>query len=105
MVEVMCSHDGGVPLALTVSSGNPYDQAVFEERVTTFAQPWNLDGILVADSALYRAANLAQMGDLPWMTRVPLTLAEAEALVSDLPAEAFEASARDGYRLASVCSS
>jgi transposase len=72
--------------------------------VTAFAQQWNVDGILVADSALYSAANLAQMGDLRWITRVPLTLAEAQALVGDLPAETFEASERDGYRLASVCS-
>ena len=39
------------------------------EGVTAFAQQWNLDGILVADSALYSAANLAQMGDLRWITR------------------------------------
>jgi transposase len=104
IVELMCSNDGGVPLALTVSSGNQSDKAVFGERVTAFAQQWNVDGILVADSALYSAANLAQMGDLRWITRVPLTLAEAQALVGDLPAETFEASERDGYRLASVCS-
>ena len=104
IVELMCSNDGGVPLALAASSGNQSDKAVFGQRVTAFAQQWDLDGILVADSALYSAANLAQMGDLHWITRVPLTLAEAEALVSDLPAEAFEASQRDGYRLACVCS-
>lgn len=104
MVELMCSHDGGVPLALTVSSGNQSDKAVFGERVTAFAQQWNLDGMLVADSALYSAANLAQMGDLRWITRVPLTLSEAQALVSDLPAETFEAGEQDGYRFAQVCS-
>jgi transposase len=104
IVELMCSNDGGVPLALTVSSGNQADKAVFGERVTAFAQQWNLDGILVADSALYSEANLAQMGDLRWITRVPLTLAEAQALVSDLPAETFETSEHDGYRLARVCS-
>ena len=52
IVELMCSNDGGVPLALTVSSGNQSDKAVFGERVKAFAQQWNLDGILVADSAL-----------------------------------------------------
>jgi transposase len=104
IVELMCSTDGGVPLALTVSSGNQSDKAVFGEQVSAFAQQWNLDGILVADSALYSEANLAQMGDLHWITRVPLTLAEAQTLVSDLPSETFEASERDGYRLASVCS-
>lgn len=104
ITEMVCSHDGSVPLSFQVSSGNQSDQAVFGKRLHAFAQQWDVEGILVADAALYSIENLAKLGALQWITRVPLTLSEAQALVTDLAAEDFVDSERPGYRLSSVCS-
>ena len=104
IMETICCNDGEVPLAFEVASGNQSDKAVFAERFKAFCQQWDVDGMLVADSALYSEENLAQLGSLRWITRVPLTLSEAQELVSELPAEAFYASEREGYRLCSICS-
>ena len=101
---MICSNDGGVPLAFQVSSGHQSDKAVFAERLQAFAQQWAVDGLLVADAALYSAENLAVMDTLRWITRVPLTLSAAQTLVTDLAAEDFVDSERPGYRFSSVCS-
>jgi len=105
ITEMVCSHDGAVPLSFQVASGNQSDQAVFAERLQAFAQQWDVDGVLVADAALYSAENLQQLGSLRWITRVPLTLSEAQTLVTSLTCEDFvESDARRGYRFSTVCS-
>lgn len=103
VVETICTNDGGVPLAFDVASGNQSDKAVFADRLKTFAEHWSVDGILVADSALYSADNLATLESLRWITRVPLTLSAAQAVVTEISPQAFAASERDDYRLARVC--
>ena len=104
VVEMICCKDGEVPLAFEVASGNQSDKTSFAQRLKTFAQQWDVDGMLVADSALYSVENIAAMGTLRWITRVPLTLAAAQELVTTLPSEAFAESEREGYRLSHVCS-
>jgi transposase len=104
IVEMVCSNDGAVPLAFQVASGNQSDKAIFAQRLKAFAEQWDVEGMLVADAALYSADNLSELGTLHWITRVPLTLSSAQNLVSDLPSDAFVASTHKGYRLSSVCS-
>ena len=104
VIDMICGNDGEVPLAFEVGSGNQSDKAVFGQRLKAFAQQWDIDGILVADSALYSDDNLTTLGSLRWITRVPLTLKAAQELVIQLPSEAFEESEREDYRLSSVCS-
>ena len=104
ITEMICSNDGAVPLAFQVSSGNQSGSAVLAERLRVFAQQWDVNALLVADAALYSAENLAMMGGLRWITRVPLTLSAAQALVTDLAAEDFVESERPGYRFSSLCS-
>ena len=105
ITEMVCSHDGAVPLSFQVASGNQSDPAVFGARLQAFAQQWDVDGVLVADAALYSAENLQKMGSLRWITRVPLTLSEAQALVTDLaPKDFIESDEHPGYRFSTVCS-
>ena len=80
ITELICSNDGAVPLAFQVASGNQSDQAVFAERLQAFAQQWDVDGLLVADAALYSAENLSKMGELRWITRVPLDVVGSSSL-------------------------
>lgn len=102
---MVCSHDGSVPLSFQVASGNQSDQSVFAERLQSFAQQWDVDGVLVADAALYSAENLQKLGSLRWITRVPLTLSEAQALVTRLTCDDFvDSDERSGHRFCTVCS-
>ena len=55
---------------------------------------------MVADSALYSADNLKLLQGLRWISRVPLTVAEAKRLVNQLKAEEFIATQLPGYRIA-----
>ncbi len=101
---MICCNDGDIPLSFGVASGNQSDKAVFAQRLKAFAQEWQLDGMLVADSALYTQENILELGELDWLTRVPLTLTEAQNLVMELSSEAFSESHIEGYRLSSLCS-
>ena len=90
MVDMICSGDGGVPLALNLGNGNQSDQEVFAQRIVAFREQWDCEGLFVADSALYSEESLRKLGALQWLTRVPLTLKQAQELVEELSQEAFQ---------------
>lgn len=104
ILEMICSNDEGIPLSMRIADGNQADKAVFGKRLQAFAQQWDVEGMLVADSALYSQDNLQRMGELKWLTRVPLTLTEAQEVVEQYPIEALRASQQEGYRLGTLCS-
>ncbi len=52
---------------------------------------------MVADSALYSAANIALMKEMKWLCRVPLTVGYAKQIISDLALGEFAKSEIDGY--------
>ena len=55
----------------------------------------------MADAALYGAENLASLGELRWLCRVPRTLKEARRVLAETPREAFvRSAAHEGYRFA-----
>ena len=57
--------------------------------------------MFVADAALYGAENLASLGNLRWLCRVPRTLSEAKRVLAETPREAFvQSEAHEGYRIA-----
>jgi len=62
---------------LRVADGNEDDKTAFVQLFEKFREQWTFDGLCVADSALYTANNLKAMKQLKWLTRVPLTLAQA----------------------------
>jgi transposase len=78
---MMCCNDGDVPLTFAAASGNQSDKAIVAQRVKAFAHQWQVDGVLVSDSALSSRDNLSELGDLRWITRVPFSLSEAQDLV------------------------
>ena len=101
VVDLMSTGDGGVPLFLRVADGDEADQAVFAELLRDFRARLNLDALFVADSALYSAQNLATLGNLRWLCRVPRTLGEAGRVLAETPREAFvESGLHQGYRIA-----
>ena len=60
-------------------------------------------GVHVADTALYSADNLQQLGTLRWISRVPLPLTQANELIENIDERAFRPSQLEGRRLAEVC--
>jgi transposase len=101
VVDLMSTGDDGVPLFLRVANGNEADQAVFAELLSDFRARLDLDALFVADSALYSAQNLATLGNLRWVCRVPRTLGEAGRVLAETPRAAFvESDLHEGYRIA-----
>ncbi|MGH3148150.1 MAG: IS1634 family transposase [Rubrobacter sp.] len=105
VVDLMSTGRGGVPLFFRVADGNEADQAVFAELIEGFRARLDLDALFVADAALYGAENLASLGGLRWLCRVPKTLAEAKRALAQTPQEAFvESELHQGYRIARTSS-
>lgn len=103
VMNLVCWGDGDIPAFLELADGNQADKARFAGLLGEFQQQWEFEGIHVADAALYSADNVQQLGRLRWISRVPLTLAQANALIEDIDDRAFHPSQRDGYRIAEVC--
>jgi len=100
ILDLISSGDGDVPLFLRVADGNEADNAVFAKILCEFREQLTLDSLMVADSALYSAPNLALMTNLKWLCRVPLTIKEAKDLVSTISEEQLVNSEIEGYKLA-----
>ena len=103
MMDVICTGDGDVPLFVRIGDGNESDRAIFARLMKQFKQEWNIDSIYVADSALYSAANIQQLGELNWITLVPRSIKTAKILAESMEDEVFVESAIPGYRIASCC--
>jgi transposase len=106
-LDLITSGDGDVPLYLRVGNGNDADQAVFTEVIAQFQQQWRAakPEVYVADAALYHEENLIALGQTPWISRVPATIAEAQQLMQTIPQEMFTvSSSNNNYLIAEVCS-
>jgi transposase len=98
VMNLICTGDGDIPVWLEMASGNQSDKAKFAEILGAFKEQWNFDGLCVADSALYSQDNLQSLTSLNWLTRVPLTLKEAQQSIEN--ATDFQASELKGYTIA-----
>ena len=103
LIDTICSGDGDVPLYLRVADGNETDGVGFRQVVEEYRQQWQFDGLLVADAALYSAKNLKQLQGLKWISRVPLTLSEAQEVIRQVVPFAEWEGLSQGYRLIEVC--
>jgi transposase len=102
MLELIVEHQAGIPLLMKPLSGNSSDAHDFGEVVCAHVQQLQTTygtTYLVADSALYSAANLQKLAQtrMRWMTRVPATLSEAQAALAQVNPHAL-ASLTEGYR-------
>lgn len=98
ILDLIWSGDGDVPLFLRVASGNESDNSIFASICQDLKKNLNLDSLMVADSALYTAPNLEMLTNLRWLTRVPLSLKQAQQLVFQLNESEFHDSSVTGYR-------
>ena len=79
------------------ASGNEADSASFGKILVDFKKQIEIDSLMVADSALYTAANLKLLSDIKWLSRVPLSLAEAKKLVANINDSELVKSQINGY--------
>jgi transposase len=100
IIDMIVTGDGDIPLYLKVDSGNVDDKSVFVSRLKEFKNQWTFEGICVADSALYTAGNLAAMRELKWITRVPLSIKEAQNKIVDIKESEWVDSQILGYKIA-----
>jgi transposase len=103
LIDTICSGDGDVPLYLRVANGNEVDCVGFGQVVNEYRTQWQFDGLLVADAALYTAENLKQLQGLKWISRVPLTLSQAQEVIRQVVPFAEWQGLAKGYRLIEVC--
>ena len=97
IVDLICSGDGDIPIFFKSASGNEADSSSFAKILVDFKKQIKVDSLMVADSALYTASNIQLLSEIQWLSRVPLSLAEAKNLVSQLPDSEFIKSQIEGY--------
>jgi transposase len=108
MLELIVEHQAGIPVLMKPLSGNSSDAQEFSQVIrthieqlrTTYAATY-----LVADSALYSEANLSTLAqtELKWITRVPATLSDAQAILGSANPQAM-APLVEGYRYQALTS-
>jgi transposase len=109
MLELVVEHQAGIPVLMQPLSGNSHDGKAFGQVVSDhIAQlhPTANPTYLVADSALYNAENLQKLAEtsLKWITRVPATLHEAQAVLAQADPQTMTP-LTEGYRYHVVPSS
>ncbi|MDJ0695649.1 IS1634 family transposase, partial [Mastigocoleus sp. MO_188.B34] len=97
IIDLICSGDGDIPIFFKTASGNEADSASFGKILLDFKKQIEIDSLMVADSALYTATNLKLLSDIKWLSRVPLSLAEAKRLVANINDSELVKSQINGY--------
>lgn len=97
IIDLICSGDGDIPIFFKSASGNEADSASFAKILLNFKKTIEVDSLMVADSALYNAANIQLLSEIKWLSRVPLSLAEAKRLVSSIAESELIKSQIKGY--------
>jgi transposase len=109
MLDLVVEHQAGIPVLMKPLSGNSSDAHDFGQIITDHMTQLQLTygtTCLVADSALYSAENLQKLAEtrLKWITRVPATLREAQAVLAQADPQTM-APLTEGYRYHVVPSS
>lgn len=95
VLDLIMSSDGDIPLLMRVGDGNEADKAVFGKILAEFKKQIVFDSIMVCDSALYSQENLKIIEHLKWISRVPMTIKKAQALVQSVEIEEIDAKEKE----------
>jgi transposase len=106
ILQLISEHQTGIPLWMDALSGNSSDKASFRQTLNAHLEQLH-DGVglslIVADSALYTATTLQDLGDFPWITRVPETIGGTRELILAASGEWLETRPERAYTV--LCSS
>ncbi len=84
--EMLVSQDGGVPLYCKSHDGNANDNTIFQERSKALVEEFKKSTTprnLIADSKLYNKKGAEFLKQLPFITRIPGTLAVEQSLIQE----------------------
>ncbi len=95
VLDLITSSDGDIPLLMRAGDGNEADKAVFGQILVEFKKQIVFDSIMVCDSALYSQENLKLIEHLKWISRVPMTIKKAQALIQSVEIEEISSEERD----------
>jgi transposase len=105
ILQLISEHQTGIPLWMDALSGNSSDKASFRQTLNAHLKQLQ-DGVglslIVADSALYTAKTLQDLGDFPWVTRVPETIGGTRELILVASGEWLETRPERAYTV--LCS-
>ncbi len=97
ILNLIVTGDGNIPIFIEAASGNQSDKKAFGHLAKNYKKQLQLETTIVGDSALYSKDNLELLKQIKWLTRVPLSIAEAKNLVSSLSNSEFKTSEMPGY--------
>ena len=84
ILQLISEHQTGIPLWMGALSGDSSDKESFRQTLNAHLEQLH-DGVglslIIADSALYTAKTLQDLGDFPWVTRVPETIGGTRELI------------------------
>jgi transposase len=109
MLDLVVEHHAGIPVLMKPLNGNSSDAPDFGHIITDHIAQLQITygtTCLVADSALYSAENLQKLAETrtQWITRVPATLSEAQAVLAHAEPQTMTPLTED-YRYREVRSS
>ena len=100
ILQLISEHQAGIPLWMNALSGNRSDKESFRQTLNAHLKQLH-DGVglslIVADSALYTAKTLQDLGDFPWITRVPETVGGTRELILAASGEWMETRPERAY--------
>ena len=100
ILQLISEHQAGIPLWMDALSGNSSDKESFRQTLNAHLGQLR-DGVglslIVADSALYTAKTLQDLGDFPWITRVPETIGGTRELILAASGEWMETRPERAY--------
>ena len=100
ILQLISEHQTGIPLWMDALSGNSSDKESFRQTLNAHLKQLH-DGVglslIVADSALYTAKTLQDLGDFPWVTRVPETIGGTRELILAASGEWLETRPERAY--------
>jgi transposase len=84
VLQLITDNQAGIPLWMEALSGNSNDKESFRQTLNAHLEQLH-EGVglslIVADSALYTAETLQDLGGFPWITRVPETIGGTRELI------------------------
>lgn len=84
VLELVTSHDGGIPLMMKSLDGNASDSVIFKERCQALLSSFkgaSFPTFIVGDSKLYHQENRPYLKDLAFITRIPGTYREEKKAI------------------------
>jgi len=100
VLQLISEHQAGIPLWMTALSGNSSDKESFRQTLNAHLMQLR-EGVglslVVADSALYTAKTVQELGSFPWITHVPATIGGTRELILTASGEWFRARPKTAY--------